>query len=210
MAKGTFPLPRAHLSRHEVRLRRSFGALACGHPVEDGGERVGEIAGSLHAPVESDEPCEPVLPDGFRKTDRSTEPVGADDVFAVGGDELAFLDGLQHLFIIDTEDDDLVIGEQLLLDGGGERQPVKHRSERVLIVHGGELDIRINSGAFRAGAEDARCRGHEQPPVRTNLAGIQHRREVGCRVARAPVGLVRDDQIKLGHAAEVLGGLDPV
>ena len=110
------------------------------------------------------------------------------------------------------EDDDLVIGQQVALDGAGERQAVELRPVGGLVVHREDVDVvarRLGLGPFGV---EARRRGHVEPLPGADALRVVRQHEGRGRVARAldaggAVGFVAQNEVEI-RGAFVLGGGD--
>lgn len=116
--------------------------------------------------------------------------------------------------LVDDEDQDLVVGEQALLDGLAEPEAVELRPVQLLVVHRGDgrvLVLRLLLGLI---AVDARRRGHVQPAVPAEVAVVVHADErrlirPGQDDAGRPMRLVADNQVEPPEAL-LLGRRDGV
>ena len=126
-------------------------------------------------------------------------------------DALVALQGGQAVpdgILLDGEDDDLVVGEQLLLHGLAELDLVGGGAVDGLVVHGGDGVVLLGAFAFGGLAVDARGRRHVQALLGGNVlveVDLHEGRslslgDAGEGVAGRAVGLVAHDDIKLGHA----------
>ena len=136
------------------------------------------------------------------QADLSGQGAGVGHLGAVDGDEPAPLRPVAVGGVIDADDDHLVVGEQVALDRLGEPQPVKHRAERCLVVHRGDLEVGLFGFLHDPAREVARGGRHEQPAARLDLLGVEDGGEVGGDPPGAAVGLIGDDQVEGGHPTQ--------
>ena len=136
------------------------------------------------------------------QADLSGQGAGVGHLGAVDGDEPAPLRPVAVGGVIDADDDHLVVGEQVTLDRLGEPQPVKHRAERCLVVHRGDLKVGLFGFPHDPAREVARGGGHEQPAARPDLLAVKDGGEVGGDAPGAAMGLIGDDQVEGGHPTQ--------
>ena len=139
----------------------------------------------------------------------------AGDLRGVGQVDLALAPGQMRLqrgidvLLGHGEHDDLVVGQQPLIDGPGEGQAVEFRPVGLRIVHREHVRVvarRLRLGALRV---EARRRGHveapggpDPPPVVDEhegggpVAGSPAFAGAGCFDAGGPVGFVAEDEVE--------------
>ena len=106
---------------------------------------------------------------------------------------------------IDGQDQDLVVGEQALLDRLAEPEAVELRAVQQLVVHRGDGRVLVLRLLLRLVAVDARGRGHVEPAVAAEVAVVMHADEGGLirpgqGDAGRPVRLIADDQVEAPQA----------
>jgi len=84
--------------------------------------------------VKGDDAPEIVLFDGFQQPDLPGEAAGVCDLHTIARNELPVLRPLQIGLVVDSDDNYLVIGQELMLDRFTEGEAVKDSSEFRLIV----------------------------------------------------------------------------
>ena len=147
-----------------MRPQPPLGSLACRHPVDELGHRVGELACCAHSRMEGDRSAQVVAAHRLGETDLPSEGACVGDLGAVDGDEAATLCPVQVGGVVHAHNDDLVVGQQLPLDRLGEPEPVEHGAETGLVVHGGDLEVGLLGLLHDPAREEARGGGHEEPP----------------------------------------------
>jgi len=108
------------------------------------------------------------------------------------------------------EDDDLVVGEEVELDGLGEGDDVELLAVDGLVVHGAEGDVVLLGGGLGHICVVARGGGHVEELGGADEGGVVDFHEVAFQLAfeggsGGAAGFVADDEIEIGEAVEVLG-----
>ena len=137
------------------------------------------------------------------------ERAGVSDRLAVSGNKDAALRKVPVCGVGDADNDDLVVGEQVLLDGLLERKPVQHGAELLLVIHRGDLPVSLARLLPQPPRVVARCRRHEQSLACLDLRGVEDGREHPRLGASATVRFIRDDEIEQRCLAR-LGVCDPL
>ena len=101
--------------------------------------------------------------------------------------------------VVHADDHDLVVGEQVLVDGLGEGESVEDGTERGFVVHRRDLEVGFLRLADDPPGEVAGRGGHEQATLRANLRGVEDRGEVTAHRPGAAVRLVADRQVEPGR-----------
>ena len=159
--------------------------------------------------MEADDPTQVVVSHRPQQPELAGEGAGVGDRLAISRDEGRPLRHLLEGGVRDTDHDDLVVGEQFLVDGLREREPVQHRAELLLVVHRGDLPVSLTRLLPQPPRVVARRGRHEQPLPRLDLGGVEHGREHPGLGASAAVRLVRNHQIEQRRPAR-LGVCDPL
>ena len=108
------------------------------------------------------------------------------------------------------EDLDLVVGQEVLPDGGREGQVVELAAVDLLVVHRRQLDKFVLGALLGVLAVDAGRGGHVESPFAADVLVAVYLREVGLLRpleggAGRAVGLVADDQVERAERAGLLG-----
>ncbi|CKM69207.1 Uncharacterised protein [Mycobacterium tuberculosis] len=215
------PVHVAHRTRQARAVVNQF-AVCLNHFREQLGNLLGrlDVLGERHRPTHR----------RLTGDNAGTGPLGqaipaADDLGGVVEHQLAgnpgeFLlqPGRDHA-LIDGEHHHLVVGEQPALHRLAERQPVKLRPERQLVVHRHQLGGVLVGPVLDALGENPWRGGHIQPPGRLQILTVVHPHEVRLIVPRqrhagGAVGLVAHHQVELvdpqplglGHRGQRLVG----
>lgn len=122
---------------------------------------------------------------------------------AVGGE--GALKGAAHLGLGDREHQDLVVGEQPVLHGPPEPEPVKLGPVDGFIVHGGQDEVLALGIVLDVGGVDARGRRHVEPFGGPDVPGATDPDEGGLILAGRgrtgrPVRLIADRQVESQRA----------
>jgi hypothetical protein len=109
------------------------------------------------------------------------------------------------IFLVHRQDEHLVVREQVFIHRLTESEPVELGTVERLVVHRAEDRRAFGRGALGAVVIEARSCGHVEPAARLNerlVVDSDERRLVlpGERDSRGAVGLVANDQVKLGQA----------
>ena len=113
-----------------------------------------------------------------------------------------------HSILGHGEDDDLVVGEQVSLNGAGEGQAVELWAVGVLLVHGEDVHVVPRRLGLRTLGVDARGGSHVEPPARAYALTVVHEDEGRGVVAGAvhpgsTVSLVAEDEVE-GRGSRLL------
>ena len=120
------------------------------------------------------------------------------------------LEGAGDRGLVDGQDEDLVVGEQVLSDGFAEPEPVQFLAEEVFVVHRREDGAGLTRPwPWRVVVDPGRG-GHVEPLVAADVCrvvdphegGLVFRRRGSCRGA---VSLVADDEVERGQVALAAG-----
>ena len=145
--------------------------------------------------------------------------VAADDLGGIVKAELGgpvgepALDAAAHHLLVHREHDNLVVGQELVLDRPAETAREQHLPVQRLVVHRAEDGGLLAGAGLDRLAEHARCGRHiealaagdERLVVDTHEVALVPARE---RSAGGAVGLVADDEVELGEIVPVLRGGD--
>ncbi|MGZ4511988.1 MAG: hypothetical protein ACXVX4_11755 [Mycobacterium sp.] len=136
------------------------------------------------------------------QSDLPRQAAGVGHLGAVEGDEPALLCPVAVGVVIDADNDHLVVGEQVTFDCFGEPQPVKHRPERFLVVHRGDLEVGLLGFPQYPPGEVARGGSHEQAATRQNLFRINDLRKVRRNAPGTAMSLIGDGQVERRNPAQ--------
>ena len=115
--------------------------------------------------------------------------------------------GLQrasHVLLRHGEDDHLVVGQQVLLNSAGKREPMELRTIRLGVVHREDLDAVVGRAGLCALGIEPRRRGHVETLLGPNARRIVHEDERRRPVARAldtscTVSLIAENEVERGR-----------
>src|SRR5262249_48799108 len=146
--------------------------------------------------MEADQPTQVVHSYCAQQPELARQRARVGDALTVCGYERSSFGVLAVSRVTHANDNDLVVGKQVLLDCITECEPVEDRPEPGRVVHRGHLKIGLLGLSPEPTSEIARCRCHEQTTAGRDPHVVKDGRELAGLWAGAAVRLVCDDQIE--------------
>ena len=146
--------------------------------------------------MERDDLPQVVLAHGLRQPNLSGQGTGIGVEAVLRPDQSRFVGPLPCLGLGHTDDDHLIVSQQIGLDRIRERQAIELRPKPLRVIHRRQLKVEVLGLGLDPLGEIARRGGHKESLLRFDLGRIEDHGKATLGMARASVRFVGNDQVK--------------